>query len=211
MVKLNNKGLINPLLIPLVLSILVMVGFGISTYVYYTNFVDQRDNVDQKIDSAVQIAEAEQREKLDKEFAEKEKIPNKTYTTPSIYGSVKLTFPKTWSSFVTDTGATIDYYGHPDYVPSKGVNYALRLNVSTKKFASEIKSYDAAVKKGELKATSITVSGTTGTRLDGLLKKDQQGTMVIFPLRDKTLKVWTENKDFAADYEAVLKQLTFVP
>ncbi len=211
MVKLNNKGLINPLLIPLVLSVLVVVGFGISTYVYYTNFVDQRDNVDQKIDSAVQVAETEQREKLDKEFAEREKIPNKTYTTPSIYGSVKLTFPKTWSSFVNDTGNTIDYYGHPEYVPSKGVNYALRLNVSTKKFATEIKSFDAAVKKGELKAVSITVSGTTGTRLDGLLKKDQQGSMVIFPLRDKTLKVWTENKDFAADYEAVLKQLTFVP
>ncbi|MCB9823129.1 hypothetical protein H6800_02545 [Candidatus Nomurabacteria bacterium] len=211
MVKLNNKGLINPLLIPLVLSALVMVGFAISTYVYYTNFVDQRDNVNQKISNAVEIAETEQREKLDKDFAEREKIPNKTYTSPSIYGSVKLTFPKTWSSFVTDTGSSIDYYGHPDYVPSKGVNYALRMNVSTKKFASEIKSYDAEVKKGDLKAVSITVSGTTGTRLDGLLKKDQQGTMVIFPLRDKTLKVWTENKDFAADFESVLKQLTFVP
>lgn len=211
MVKLNNKGLINPLLIPLVLSALVMVGLGISTYVYYTNFVDQRDNVNKKIDSAVEIAETEQREKLDKDFAERVKIPNRTFTTPSIYGSVKLTFPKTWSSYVDDTGNMIDYYGHPEYVPSKGVNYALRLNVSTKKFANEIKSYDQDVKKGDLKAVSITISGTTGTRLDGLLEKDQQGTMVIFPLRDKTLKVWTENKDFGPDFEAILKQLTFVP
>lgn len=211
MVKLNNRGLINPLLIPLILSALVMIGFGISTYVYYTNFVDQRDNVDKKIDTAVSTAEIQQREKLNKEFFEREKIPSKTYTTPSIYGSVKLTFPKTWSRYVEDTGSQIDFYGHPDYVPSKGVNYALRLSVSAKKFASEVKRYDPGVKKGELKAVSITVSGVTGTRLDGLLEKDQEGTMALFPLRDKTLKVWTENKDYRPDFEEILKQLSFVP
>ena len=102
MVKLNTKGLINPLIIPLALSMLVMIGFAVSTYIYYTNFVDQRDNVDKKISSAVSEAETVQREKLDKEFAEREKIPNVIYTTPSIYGSVKLTFPKTWSKYVED-------------------------------------------------------------------------------------------------------------
>ena len=40
-----------------------------------------------------------------------------------------------------------------------------------------------------------------------------QGTMVIVPIRDKTLKVWTEsNSVFLKDFnEAVLANLTFVP
>lgn len=211
MLKLNQKGVLNPLLIPLILAVLVMIGTSVTTYMYYTNFVDQRDNVNAKISSAVELAETKQREELELEFDEKEKLPNKSYTSPTIYGSVKLTFPKTWSSFVTDSGTSLDYFGHPNFVPSKNVNYALRMNISDRDFANEVKTYEAKVKKGELKASSITVSETTGTRLDGLLKKDQDGILVLFPLRDKVLKVWTENKDFKADFENVLKTLTFEP
>lgn len=211
MLKLNYKGLINPLLIPLILSVLVIIGLGFSTYVYYQNYIDNRDNVDKKIATAVEQAEEVQRAELNKEFSEREKLPNKSYTSPSIYGSVKLTFPKTWSRYVDDSGTILDFYAHPNVVPSSGVNYALRMNISSKKFATELRSYDSQVKKGDLKASSITVSGTTGTRLDGLLKKEQSGIMVIFPLRDKTLKVWTENTDYFSDFEAVLKHLSFVP
>ncbi|MCA9313588.1 hypothetical protein KDA08_04740, partial [Candidatus Saccharibacteria bacterium] len=79
-------------------------------------------------------------------------------------------------------------------------------------YSAELKKYDALVKKGELKATSVSISGVTGARLDGMLKKDQEGSLVIFPLRDKTLKVWTESKDFRTDFnDIVLKNLTFVP
>ncbi|MBP9738299.1 hypothetical protein KBD20_01280 [Candidatus Saccharibacteria bacterium] len=209
--KLNQKGGISPLLIPLILSLLVVIGVSVAAFIYYGKYVDQRDNVDAKVETAVEIAESEQKTKLEAEFTEKEKVPNRTYTSPSVYGTVKLVFPKTWSGYVVDSGSSLDYVGHPEYVPSKGINYALRMNVSDKKFANEVKSYEALVKKGDLKAVSITVSGTTGTRLDGLLKKDQEGTLVLFPLRDKTLKVWTENKDYKADFENVLKNLTFVP
>lgn len=211
MLKLNQKGSMNPLLIPLILAVLVFIGTSITSYMFYTNYVDQRDNVNAKIASAVEIAETNQREKLEKEFDEKEKLPNRSYTAPSIYGTVKLTFPKTWSGFVSDNGSALDYYGHPSYVPSKGVNYALRMNISDKQFASEVKTYEQKVKSGELRASSITVAETTGTRLDGLLKKEQDGILVLFPLRDKVLKVWTENKDFKADFENILKTLTFEP
>lgn len=209
--KLNQDGVINPLLIPLILSVLVVIGTCVATYMYYAKYIDQRDNVNKKVTAAVESAEATQKKKLDIAYAEKDKVPYKTYTTPSIYGSVKLTFPKTYSSFVTDTGSSLDFYAHPNYVPSKGVNYALRMSVSDKVFASEMKAYEGSVKKGDLKATSITVVGVTGTRLDGLLKKDQTGIIAVFPLRDKVLKVWTENLDYRADFEQTLKTLTFSP
>lgn len=209
--KLNQRGLINPLVIPLVLSVLALIGVSVVAFMYYGNYVDQRDNVNQKITDAVEVANAKQKKELQAEFVEKEKEPNKVYTSPEIYGSVKLSYPKTWGAFVSESGSGIEFYAHPNYVPAKGVNYALRMSVTDRNFAKEVKTYDQSVKKGELTAVSITTSKTTGTRLDGLLKKDQAGTIAIFPLRDKTLRVWTENRDYQGDYENTLKNLSFVP
>lgn len=211
--KLNQNGIMNPLTIPLVLAVLVLVVSSVMAVMYYSKFVEQRDNNQPIIDEAVTKAEEAQKTKLEDEFTEREKIPTKNYTSPAELGSVKLVFPKTWSSYV-DSGKSggMDYYGHPNFVPAANVNYALRMSVIDRPFASEIKSYDNSVKKGELKATAVQVSGTTGTRLDGFLKKDQEGSMVIFPLRDKTLRVWTESKEFREDFNnIVLKGLTFVP
>lgn len=211
--KLDQNGFMNPLVIPLVFSVVILIAASAAAVLYYTKFVEQRDNNQPFIQAAVEKAEITQKTKLNTEFIAREKEPNKIYTSPSELGSVKLVFPKIWSSYVEIGGSTdISYLGHPNYVPADKVNYALRMSVTKRVFSSEIKSYDSAVKKGELKATAVQVSGTTGTRLDGLLKKDQEGSMVIFPLRDKTLRVWTESKEFKGDFDnIVLKGLTFVP
>ena len=211
--KLNQAGIMNPLTIPLVLAVVVLLASSAMAVVFYTKFVEQRDNNQPIIEAAVAKAEEEQKSALEEDFTEREKLPTKNYTSPSELGSVKLSFPKTWSSYVnTEKSGGMDYYGHPNFVPSDNVNYALRMSVVDKSFAAEIKSYDAAVKKGDLKAAAVRVSGTTGTRLDGFLQKDQEGSMVVFPLRDKTLRVWTESKEFAEDFNnIVLKSLTFVP
>lgn len=203
----------NPLVIPLVLAVLVLIGSSVMAVMYYGKFVEQRDNNQPIIDEAVAQAEETQKTKLENEFTEREKIPTKNYTSPAELGSVKIVFPKTWSSYIDSSkSGGMDYYGHPNYVPADNVNYALRMSVVDKPFSTEIKSYDSGVKKGDLKATAVQVSGTTGTRLDGFLKKDQEGSMVIFPLRDKTLRVWTESKEYRADFDnIVLKGLSFVP
>ena len=92
------------------------------------------------------------------------------------------------------------------------MNYALRMSILSRAFSNELKSYDSIVKKGDLNASAIRASGVTGTRLDGFLEKDKEGSMVIFPLRDKTLKIWTESKDYRSDFDnIVLKNLTFSP
>ncbi len=211
--KLNQTGIVNPLLIPLIIAGIVLVVASAMAVVYYGKFVDQRDNNQPRIDAAVDSAEAKQKKELENDFAEREKLPTKSYTSPTELGSVRLTFPKTWSSYVDINGnAEINYYGHPNYVPSKNVNYALRMSVIAKAFADEMKTYESQLKKGELKASSIQVAGVKGSRLDGFLKKDQEGSLVIFPLRDKTLKVWTENVEFRGDFDKiVLAGLTFVP
>lgn len=211
--KLNQTGILNPLLIPLIIAGIVLIVASVMAVVYYGKFVDQRDNNQPRIESAVKDAEEEQRKELEEDFADREKLPTKSYTSPTELGSVKLTFPKTWSGYVDINGnAGIDYYGHPNYIPSKNVNYALRMSVINKAFADEMRIYEPQLKKGELKASSVQVSGVKGSRLDGFLKKDQEGSLVIFPLRDKTLKVWTENVEFRGDFDKiVLPGLTFVP
>lgn len=190
-----------------------MIGFAVAGISYYTKFVDQRDNNQPKIDAAVVAAEETQRKELEAEFAEKEKEPNRLYTGPAELGSVKISYPKTWSAFVDGSaGREVQFYGHPSFVPADGVNYALRMSVVSREFSSEIKRYDAAVKKGDLKASAVRISGKNGVRLDGFLKPDQEGSMVIFQLRDKTLSVWTESKDYRKDFNnIVIKQLSFVP
>lgn len=211
--KLDQNGIMNPLTIPLVLAILLLIAASVMAVIYYTKFIEQRDTNQPIIDAAVVKAEEAQKEQLETEFTEREKLPTKNYTSPSELGTVKLVFPKTWSSYVEVTRANgMDFYAHPNYVPSDNVNYALRMSVVNRPFANEVKSYDNAVKKGELRATAVRVSGTTGSRLDGFLEKDQEGSMVIFPLRDKTLRVWTESNEFRDDFNnIVLKGLTFVP
>lgn len=213
MQKLNQKGILNPLVIPLVIAVVLVIVASVMAVMYYGKYVDQRDNNQPVIEKAVSDAEEAQKEKLEADFAEREKLPTSSYTSPSELGSVKLTFPKTWSSYVSvESGSQMNFYGHPNFVPATNVNYALRMSVVDRSFADEMRQYDALVKKGDLKATSVQVSGVKGSRLDGFFRKDQEGSMVVFPLRDKTLRVWTENVEFRGDYDKiVLKNLTFVP
>lgn len=212
MTSLNQKGALNYLLIPLILSCILMIVFIGTTVKFYSDFTDQRDNNQPKIEAAVEEATSEQKKELEADFEQREKEPFKVITGPSEYGSVKLVFPKTWSSYVTSSGSTeYDFYAHPNFVPAEGVNYALRASVIRRQFSDEVGSYDSQVRKGELKASSIQIAGTTGTRLDGFLEKDIEGSMVMFPVRDKTLLVWTESKDFRSDFNKVVNNLTFVP
>lgn len=210
---LDQNGLLNPLTIPVIFLVLLFIGTTVTSIMYYSRYVEQRDQNKPIIAAAVKEATAQQKKELQAEFDEREKIPTKQYISPSEFGSVKLVIPKTWSSYVsTEASNSMQYLGHPNFVPSADVNYALKMEIVQNSFSNEIVTYDEAVKKGDLKATAIQASGITGTRLDGLLEENQAGSMVIFPLRDKTLKISTESKEFENDFNnIVLKRLTFVP
>ena len=210
--KLNQVGEINPLIIPLIISVVLFIAAMVAALKYYNDYTVQKDQNQPIIEKAVSDATSAQKKQLEAEFTEREKIPTRNYTSPSELGSVKLSFPKTWSSYVDNSSSKFDFFAYPSYVPSKGVNYALRMSITTEQFATALKTYDSQVQKGDLKATAVKGSGVTGTRLDGFLKKDQEGSMVVFPLRDKVLRIWTESKDYQADFNSiVLKNLTFVP
>jgi type II secretory pathway pseudopilin PulG len=212
----NQKGNIDPLMIPLVVSVILVVGlagFGIWSYMGY---LDQKDNTDQKIAAAVAEAEATQADKLEADFAEREKSPTKTFISSASIGSIEITYPKTWSAYVEQNESgpkPLNAFFHPKYVPSDGTLYALRLYVDESNYSKSVTDFDKSIEKGLVKSKPIRINGITGMRFDGQIDKDFVGSMVIFPLRDKTVKIWTESSDiFEKDFNnIILKNLTFEP
>jgi hypothetical protein len=51
-----------------------------------------------------------------------------------------------------------------------------------------------------------------GSRLDGAIEDEKNGVMILLPMRDKTLKLWTNSTQFKADFEThILPNFTFSP
>lgn len=214
--KLDQRG---ELLIPLVIVtgfLVGSVGFGIWAFM---GRQDYRNNVDQKIAEAVEVAEENLAIKKDAEFAESYKLPNITYKGPSAFGTLTIIYPKTWSNYVNEKGTggiPVDGIMHPSYVSAddNGVNYALRYQVSERQYEQELRAFDAKVKNGRVSTEAFRLPSQQdilGARIEGEITSRKQGVLILLPLRDKTVKIWTEGSEFRADFEKILAQATFIP
>jgi hypothetical protein len=218
-VQLPKNGM-NKLLIPFILIMVLFigaVGFGLWAF---TGMQDYKNNSDKKAATAVQIAQQETSTAKDKEFLEKEKNPLKLYKGPAAFGTVNIQYPKTWSAFITESDkndTAIDGYLHPNFVPGvqSGTDFALRVKVLSRQYADVLKQYESKVKSGKVKISPYNapkVSGVLGSRIEGEINTGQQDSMVLFPLRDKTLEISTESSQFKGDFDTIiLANLTFVP
>ncbi|MBA3758643.1 hypothetical protein H0X10_03370 [Candidatus Saccharibacteria bacterium] len=209
----------NVLIIPLVLFVLFFfgaLGFGVWAFGERNTFKNETDKI---VAKEVVLTEQRVKSEKDKEFVESEKRPTKRYTGPALYGSVELEYPKTWSAFITEgeSSTPIDGYLHPDFVPGtrSGTSFALRVEVVQRSYDSELKQYESKVKSGKLAITPFRaeqVPGVLGARVEGEINTGQKDIMVLFPLRDKTLKISTESETFYGDFNSIiLKTLKFVP
>lgn len=208
------------LIISLIITILLLcsaIAFG---FWAFAEREDYKNNVEPKIAAAVEVAKQENSKQKDAEFAEKEKSPLKAYQGPSAYGSVVINFPKTWSAYVNETGSggsPLDGYFHPDFVPGaqSGTTFALRLQVTESAYAQEIRQFENTAKQGKARIAAFQapkVAGATGIRVDGEISQGKQGSMIILPLRDKTLKIFTESNQYLGDFNShIIPNLTFVP
>lgn len=218
MIKLNQQGF-NTLIFPLLLFMILFfgaAGFGLWAFMERQ---DYKDNVEPKIAAAVEVAKQQTAAAKDQEFAEKEKSPLKPYSGPATFGSISIMYPKTWSAFVSETGkgnTPINGYFHPNFVPAldSGTGFALRIELVELSYAQELKKFDGAVKAGTVRVSPYAskVGGVVGARVDGEIVTKKKGSMVLLPLRDKTLRVWTEAEEFKKDFnDIILNSLTFTP
>ncbi len=219
-IQAPKKGM-NILLIPFILTLIFLLaalGFGVWAFM---GMQDYKNNVEPKIAQAVAIAEQETATAKDAEFVEKEKNPLRTYKGPQAFGSVVVQYPKTWSAFVTENDSNeepVEGYFHPSYVPGleSGTDFALRIKVSNRSYADELKEFESKTKSGAIRISPYRApklpESVVGSRIEGEINKGQQVVMVMFPLRDKTISISTESAQFVKDFDAiVMANFTFVP
>ncbi|HXH26829.1 MAG TPA: hypothetical protein VNG90_02955 [Candidatus Acidoferrum sp.] len=209
----DERGLVNPLVIVVIILALLVIssgGFGVWSYM---NYVDQRDNVTQKVQDAVSAAVAKQSSTDAAKFAEEAKLPTVQFVGPSDLGSVKFNYPKTWSGFVaSNTNGAYQAYFQPGLVPPISTNsqYALRVSILGVPYDAILATFQNLMTNGSITAAAVTAGGETGIRLEGKIESNVNGVMVIMKIRDQTLEIYTESRSFQPDFDkTILPSLTF--
>lgn len=221
MKQLGARGEIDTLLIPLIISVLLLfgaLGFG---YWAFSGRQDYKNNVDQKIAVAVQQANQQLTTQLNAQFAQQEKSPYSTYDGPEAFGSLKVTYPRTWSSYVAEEdqgGTPINGYFYPGTVPdvtNQNNSFALRVQVMEQSYSQTLAQYQGQQQSGQVTVKPYAlpkVPSVVGTYLTGQIQSQKQGEMVLLPLRSQTLAIWTEATGFEGDFNnTILPNLTFSP
>lgn len=214
MKRYSQRGAANVwLIMTIVLSITTIIAAGFLVWALI-NYFDQKDNVDSKVATAVATAKKEQADEDEAKFLERDKQPNRQFVGPDDYGRLTFDYPKTWSVFVekdTTSGNVFTAYLNPVSVPpiSSSTQVALRVTIETKDYEDAVSSYQTAVKRGDLKSSTVSADGQSGTRLDGQFSKDIRGSAVIFKIRDKTVTLRSDADTFKGDFDALIATITF--
>lgn len=206
-------------LIGLIISIFLLVVAVIFIGYIYAKMQDYKNNSDAISAKAVAKAKDEQKKELEAQFAEQEKSPLVSYTTPDAYGSISIVYPKTWARYVGDGGANpVDAYFYPEYIPGLSDKnlYNLRVQVLNSSYKNVLASYDSLIKSGAVKSSAYLPEqmkdADPGVRLEGKIAGEKKGAKIILPLRDKTIVIWTETEAGIKDLDQyVLKNLTYSP
>lgn len=221
MKALDQRGVINPLLIPLILVIVFFLGAAGFGYWAFSERQDYKNNSDQKVAVAVEAAEKRTQAADAKQYAEEAKKPLKTYVGPAAFGAVTVQYPKTWSAHVNESDSSsrpLDAYFHPDFVPDtddQNKSFALRIQLVGQSYDQVIDSYSSQVKNGNAKIAPYRlakVPSAIGSIVTGQLDSRKQGTMVVLPLRNMTLKIWADSSEYLPDLNnIILPNFSFTP
>jgi hypothetical protein len=210
----RENGSVNGWAIATISFILISIGFAVLAVWFYTNYTDQKTNVDAKVEVAVAKAKKDQNVVDEAKFAKREKEPNREFVGPEDYGRVTFMYPKTWSVYVTKdavSGGAFEAYFNPIIIYPLGSTkqFALRVSIQQQDYSRVIAGYEGLIKKGDLISNSISIDGTTGKRMDGQFSTDVRGAAIFFKIRDKTLTIRTDAITFIEDFDALVKTIKF--
>lgn len=219
MMKHNQDGSVVGVLLPVLLGILLVAAviFGVWAF---SSQQDYKKNVDAKVSAAVVVAKQQESTAKDVQFAEAEKSPLRAYNGPEAYGSLIVMYPKTWSAYVDDSGngnSPVDGFFAPSVVPSitsQSSVFALRIQVESQSYSQTLQSLTSqqGVQQTVKPYALPKVPSAVGVEINGLLNDGKSGTMVVLPLRDKTLEIWTEGSQFLPDFNTyILPNFSFSP
>ena len=210
--KQNNNSLIKTVVI--VLLSLLLIGGLLLAYYFYNEYKLASTDVDAKVSAAVVAREKEITDKLEAEFAEREKLNYRTFTGPDDYGTLSFKYPKTWSVYVAkdaSKGGEFEAYLHPAEVPpiSNEAVLALRVTIRSESFENADNRYKGLVSSGKLSTSVISVNGADANRYDGTLPNNLVGSIIIFKIRDKVVTMETDAEIYREDFNNIIKTITF--
>jgi hypothetical protein len=220
MIKHNQDGAVNGLVISLVLAVLLLIGAISFGGWAFSSRQDYKNNTDAKAAAAAEVAVEAANKKKDKEFAEDYKKPFNVYKGPEAYGSIQVTFPKTWSGYVDSDGNSpiLDGYFAPNVVPSisdDANTFALRVQIVSESYTDVLNSFSSQQRDGRMKVEAYALPKLpkiVGVKATGQLSENQKVVMVVLPLRSETLKIWTEGDQHVNDFNNyILPNFTFSP
>jgi hypothetical protein len=217
----QQRGTLNVLLIPVISLSIILIGVAVFAYWAYGSRQNYKNNTTQIVNTAVTSA-VQQTENVDaQKYFQEAKDPLDTFTGPSAFASVSFKYPKTWSAYVPEqsTGETpINGYFYPGVVPdveNQANAYALRIQLIEQPYATSMQQFSGEVSSGQLSVAQYIapkLPNVIGSKLQGQLTSNKQGTMVVLPLLNMTLEIWTESSQFESDFtNSVLPSLTFQP
>lgn len=221
MIKRNQDGAASGVVISLILCVLLLIGAVVFAGWAYTSRQDYKDNSDAKAAAAADEAAQKESTLKDKQFAEQSKSPLKTYKGPDTSGSLQISYPKTWSGYVDDSGqgsAVLDAYFNPGVVPSisnQNSVFALRVQITSQTYAQTLQGLQGQQQAGQLHVSAYALPKlpkVVGIKADGQLNNQKKVSMVVLPLRSQTLQIWTEGDQYVNDFnQYILPNLTFSP
>jgi hypothetical protein len=215
----RQGGYIDPLLIPLIASVVLLVTAASFGAWAYSSRQDYKNNSDQKSAVAAAAAVKSTQEKDATKYAEEAKNPLKQFVGPSQYGSITAKYPKTWSGYVIKNSSTpLSTYFQPDVVDNildANSAYALRIQVVSQSYSQQLATYDSLVQGKKVTAAPFSfakVPTVVGTRIDGQISNKNQGSIIVIPLRNVTMLISTESQSFEADFNnIILPNFSFSP
>ena len=158
---INNKGGVSGLALSLAGVGFIAVIAAIFAVVFYSGEMNYKNNDQILINKAVSVATAKEAVIKDQQFTLQNENPFVSYTGPVQYGTINVSYPKTWSAYIDTTGSSepLEAYFNPFLCANTGSNLPLI-------FRSNWTSYSLAIafncKLASYKTEAAeTVSGTS--------------------------------------------------
>lgn len=197
-----------------------MVLFSVLAVLAYNDDSRTQANLQNLIAQAKKQAAAEQKQLDDAANTKANELPYRTYTALPADGGFSLNIPKSWSLYAghnADNVTQLQLLADPEVVNNnlgpRAINtHALRLTLLSKTQAAVIRGYDDKIKKKEVTSKTVQVSGISATWLEGSIDDNRHtGVVVILPLRDKTMVIGTDSRDYLEEFNTILSQAKIIP
>ena len=199
----------------LVIVCLIAAAAIVFAVIFFMKFNELQTNYESDKGLAVAEAVKAKQDDLEKEFAEREKLPFYSFTGPSDYGSISFQYPKTWSVYVESDGVdNSDYkaYFRPsqvDPIKNKNSRYALRFSILNRQYDTVQKNYETKVKNGKMTSSIFNADGNniTGIRYEGEIEKEINGVVILVKVNDKTAVFQMDAEAYRTDFENLVQGL----